>query len=78
MIDSTNFCMKIERFAKENNVDIMDAVLHYCENNEMEVETAATLLNRNKKIMELLEIEAKQNKLLKDNTMYATLPIEEG
>lgn len=70
--------MKIERFAKENNVDIMDAVLHYCENNEMEVETAATLLNRNKKIMELLEIEAKQNKLLKDNTMYATLPIEEG
>lgn len=76
MIDSNNFCIKIERFAKEKKLDIMDAVLHYCQENEMEVETAAVLLNRNKKIMELLEIEAKRNRLLKDNTMYATLPID--
>lgn len=75
MIDATNFCIRIERLAKENNLEIMDAILHYCENNEMEVETAAALLTRNKKIMELLEIEAKQNHLLKDNKMHAMLPI---
>jgi|SaaInlV_165m_DNA_1040744.scaffolds.fasta_scaffold248384_1 hypothetical protein len=76
MIDSNSFCIKIERLVKERRMDIMDAVLHYCQENEMEIETAATLLNRNKKIMELLEIEAKGNRLLKDNTMYATLPID--
>ena len=75
MIDSNNFCMQIERFANENRLDLMDAVLFYCEEHGMEVETAATLLHRNKKIMELLEIEAKENRLLKDNTMFATLPI---
>jgi len=75
MINSNNFCIQIERFANEKKLDIMDAVLFYCEENEMEVETAATLLHRNKKIMELLEIEAKENRLLKDNTMYAKLPV---
>lgn len=75
MIDSNSFCIQIERFANENDLDIMDAVLFYCEENDMEVETAAALLHRNKKIMELLEIEAKGNRLLKDNTMHATLPV---
>jgi hypothetical protein len=75
MINSSNFCMQIERIANRHNVNIMDAVIHYCEKNEMEIETAGALLNRNKKMMELLEIEAKENRLLKDNTMYAKLPI---
>jgi len=48
MIDSNNFCIQIERFANENRLDLMDAVLFYCEEHGMEVETAATLLHRNK------------------------------
>ena len=75
MTNSSNFCMQIERIVNEYNINIMDAVIHYCEQNQMEIEVAGTLLNRNKKIMELLEIEAKENRLLKDNTMYAKLPI---
>ena len=75
MIDSNTFCIQIERFATAHKLDLMEAVLHYCEENGMEVETAAVLLHRNKKIMELLEIEAKENRLLKDNTMFAALPI---
>ena len=58
------------------NIDDLRSTAHQIsEENEMEVETAAALLHRNKKIMELLEIEAKGNRLLKDNTMYATLPV---
>lgn len=75
MTNSSNFCIQIERIVNKYNINIMDAVIHYCEKNQMEIETAGALLNRNKKMMELLEIEAKESRLLKDNTMYAKLPI---
>jgi hypothetical protein len=75
MIDAINFCIKIERFANEKNLQIADAIIHYCSENDMEIETAANLISKNKKLMQVLEIEAKQNRQLKDNTLHATLPI---
>ena len=75
MLDSVNFTMKIQRFAIEHNVSMIDAICDYCEKNNIEIETAAHLIAKNKSFKELLELEAKQNRMLKDNKMFATLPI---
>jgi hypothetical protein len=43
---TAKFSAMIEEFvAQHNNVPYMDAIVHYCERNEMEIETAAKLCN---------------------------------
>jgi len=38
------FCLTIERIVKKDKLTYMDAIVHWCEQNEMEIETAAKLL----------------------------------
>ena len=38
------FFLKIEDIVNDTNMSYMDSVLYYCEQNEMEPETAATLI----------------------------------
>lgn len=45
IMTTSKFSAMIEEFVKANRVPYMDAVCHYCERNEMEIETAAKLLN---------------------------------
>jgi hypothetical protein len=38
------FSLKIEEIAKEKKMTYLDAILHYCEDTQFEVEVAATLI----------------------------------
>ena len=42
---SAEFFTKIEELVQETRLSYMDAVLHYCDQNGMEPETAAQLVN---------------------------------
>ena len=42
---SSDFYTKIQALVNKTNLTYMDAILHYCDMNEMEPETAAALVN---------------------------------
>ena len=42
---SAEFFTKIQKLVEDTNLSFMDAVLHYCDQNGMEPETAAQLVN---------------------------------
>lgn len=70
IMNTQKFSIIIEKFVLEKRCTYMDAVILYCENNEMEIESAAKLLNT--KIKESLEIEYGELNYLPRAT---TLPI---
>ena len=47
---SSEFFVKIQELVKQTNLSYMDAVLHYCDMNGMEAETAAQLVNGKLKV----------------------------
>jgi|TARA_B100000959_G_scaffold245970_1_gene271046 predicted HicB family RNase H-like nuclease len=47
---SSEFFVKIQELVKQTNLSYMDAVLHYCDMNGMEPETAAQLVNGKLKV----------------------------
>ena len=44
-LNAKTFSMHIEELVCELKVPYMDAIVHYCERNDMEIEPAAKLLN---------------------------------
>ena len=42
---SAEFYTKIQKLVEDTNLSFMDAILHYCDQNGMEPETAAQLVN---------------------------------
>ena len=42
---TAKFSAVIEEMVRDKQIPYMDAVVHYCERNEVEIETAAKLLN---------------------------------
>ncbi len=42
---TAKFSAMIEGMVKELNITYMDAIVHYCSRNDVEIETAAKLLN---------------------------------
>ena len=55
---SSEFARVIERLVKEHNIDYMDAVLHYCEKNELDIESIAGLVKQNQTLKSKIQIEA--------------------
>ena len=45
IMTTAKFSAMIEGMVKELNVPYMDAIVHYCSRNDIEIETAAKLLN---------------------------------
>jgi len=65
MIESTkDFSLKIEKIVYELKVTYMDAIVHYCENHEIEIETAAKLINN--KIKQSIASEASDLNMMKE------------
>jgi len=64
MLDTKSFSIEIEKISNELNIPYMDAIVWYCEKNEMEVETAAKLINS--KIKEAIALEASQLNMMKE------------
>ena len=60
------FSMKIEQVVKDKRIGYFDAVLWYCEQNEIEIETGAKLINTI--IKKKIEAEASDANLLKEKS----------
>ena len=64
------FSIIIETMVRDQNVSYMDAIVYWCEKNEMEVETAAKLISP--LIKEKMLVEAQDLNIIKKS---ARLPI---
>ena len=69
------FSLEIENIAKDKKISHMDAVLHYCEVNEVEIETVSKLIT--KALKSKIEANARELKLLNsDKEGRGKLPID--
>ena len=71
MMNTKAFSILIEEIVIEKRLSYMDAIVFYCDNNEMEIESAAKLVNS--KIKESIKLEASELNLLKEKIIK--LPI---
>lgn len=70
-MNTQTFSMKIEEVVKDKRIGYFDAVLWYCEQNEIEIETGAKLINTI--IKKKIEAEASEMNCLKEKS--AKLPV---
>jgi len=52
------FVKEIEAYVKESKLDYLDAVLHYCELNSLEIETVAAMIRSSSRIKAKIQQEA--------------------
>ncbi len=71
MLNRLEFNQEIEKFVKETGESYIDAVVHYAEKNEIEIETISKMLN--KVIRQKIESEASDLNFLKEK--LCRLPI---
>lgn len=57
-LTTEKFLAEIEKLVLNFNMDYLDAVVYYCERNNLEVETAASIIRSNLKIKSKLQVEA--------------------
>ena len=60
---SKEFSLKIENIAKEKKITYMDAVVWYCEQNDIDTGTVSNLIS--KSLKEKIKLEATNLKMLK-------------
>ena len=70
---SADFYKEIDKLVKEKNIEYFEAVLLYCEKNDIEVETIASVVKQNSALKSKIQIEAENLKMLKKTS--ARLPI---
>jgi hypothetical protein len=61
-MNSKEFSLKIENIVKEKRISYMDAVVWYCEQNDIDTGTVAPLVN--KSLKEKIQVEAQNLRLL--------------
>ncbi len=69
---NTEFPAEIEKLVRENEIEYMDAVILWCERNNLEVEFAAEMIRRNAALKAKIQIEAENLNFMKKS---ARLPI---
>jgi hypothetical protein len=70
-----SFIKDIENLVEEFDISYMDAILMYCENNGLEVETVSTLVKRSTTLKAKLQLEAEDLNLVRRAEKSARLPI---
>jgi hypothetical protein len=65
-LDKNRFNLDIEEIVLEKSLNYIEAIVYYCEANDIEVEIAAKMINRNTK--EKLQANANTLNLLVDKT----------
>tara|TARA_Y100001937_G_C6992258_1_gene272617 strand:- start:73 stop:360 length:288 start_codon:yes stop_codon:yes gene_type:complete len=74
-ITPKNFSLQIEKMAVEKGINHLDAVVHYCETNEIEIETVAKLIT--KALKTKIEANARELRLVSsDAEGMGKLPID--
>lgn len=67
------FSLEIEKLASEKELTHMDAVLYYCDKNQLEVETVSKLIT--KALKDKIEANARELKLLQGDVGVGKLPV---
>lgn len=67
-----SFYAEIETLVVEHKIDYIDAVVYYCEKNNLEIETAASIIKGNAKFKAMLQNEGEALNMLPKT---AKLPI---
>lgn len=58
IINVQDFLITIEKIAQEKRMEYLDAVLYYCSQTGLEIETAADLIRRNAKMKARVRLDA--------------------
>lgn len=70
--NSYTFFVEVQKIANTNNLSYIDAIIHYCEINDIEIEVAAKLIKTNSTLKTLIENEGQSLNFLKKT---AKLPL---
>lgn len=65
MLKNTIFIEEIEKIKEQINSDYIDCVVHWCEKNNLEVETAAYWIKRDSALKAKIQEEAESLNILK-------------
>ena len=60
---AAKFSQEVEKIASENNSNYIDAIVHYCESNEIELESVSKLIS--KPLKEKLKYDAQKLNFIK-------------
>jgi len=60
----TTFMQEIEKLVAEKKMEYIDAVIMYCQQNDIEIETAASLIKGSAKMKAKIQNEAEENNYL--------------
>ncbi len=71
-MNSKEFSLKIEALVKEKKIPYMDSVIDYCKNNDIDVGTINSMVN--KSLKEKIKAEAINLKMIKEKK-GGTLPV---
>ena len=69
---SSDFVKEIEKIVTQKHIDFFEAVIYYCEINNIEVETAAALVKQNSVLKAKIQYEAENLNMIRKS---ARLPI---
>ena len=58
LINAQDFIQTIEKIVEEKKMEYLDAVLYYCQQTGLEIETAAQLVKKNAKLKARVKIDA--------------------
>ena len=72
LMNSKKFALKIEAMVKEKKIPYMDAVLKYCEDNDIDTSSIGPLIN--KSLKEKIQAEAEKLNLI-EKSSTAVLPV---
>jgi hypothetical protein len=57
VLTSENFIKEIDKIVVELKISYVDAVVHFCEKNNIEIETAASIVKSNPKMKSKLQLD---------------------
>lgn len=70
---NVDLAKEIERLTKGGKAGIIDAICHWCEKNDVDVETVASLIKKDAVLRAKIQVEAENLNILKGS---AKLPID--
>lgn len=72
MFKNTSFVEEIEKLCRDKNIEYIDAIIFWCQKNNLEVETAAYWIKKDPVMKSKVQVEAENLNILKKG---ARLPI---
>lgn len=72
MLKNSSFVEEVEKLCRDKNIEYIEAVIYWCEKNNLEVETAAYWIKKDPVMRSKIQLEAENINVLKKG---ARLPV---